>query len=144
MNEMRSMGRHTVGIDVGGTKTKACLVRCTDGVVLSERIEATPCAQGGKAVLELVRMLAADMHDEAKSLVGGATGLGVCVPELVTNKGEPASNWNFVPTAMSPLRKSFLFPVPGAACECCKWERPRSGPIPSLFTSSWSIPTPTT
>lgn len=95
MNEMRSAGQYTVGIDVGGTKTKSCLVRCADGAVLSERIEPTPCARGGKAVLDLVRMLAADMHGEAKSLVGGASGLGVCVPELVTNAGEPASNWNF-------------------------------------------------
>lgn len=90
-----SLGRHTIGIDVGGTKTKSCLVRCTDGAVLSERIEATPCAQGGKAVLELVRLLAADMQSEAMALVGGITGLGVCLPELVTNEGEPASNWNF-------------------------------------------------
>lgn len=87
--------RHTIGIDVGGTKTKSCLVRCSDGAVLSERIEATPCAQGGKAVLELVRALAADMHREARSLTGGSGGLGVCIPELVTNEGEPASNWNF-------------------------------------------------
>jgi glucokinase len=98
MHEPRSADRHghTIGIDVGGTKTKACLVRCSDGAVLAERIEATPCAEGGKAVLELVRALAADMHDQAKSLAGGGiAGLGVCIPELVTNDGKPASDWNF-------------------------------------------------
>jgi len=86
---------HAIGIDVGGTKTKACLVRLADGKVVAERLEATPCAQGGKAVLDLVEALATDMQREARHLVGTACPIGVCLPELVTNSGEAASAWNF-------------------------------------------------
>lgn len=95
VNEMPKSARHAIGIDVGGTKTKACIVRVADGQVIGSRIEATPCAEGGRAVLDLVRALAFDMQGEAAALVGATGGLGVCLPELVTVTGEPASNWNF-------------------------------------------------
>ncbi len=89
------MGKHAVGIDVGGTKTKACLVRLADGAVIAERTEPTRCQEGGAAVLELVASLAETIRHEGEGLGVETTGLGVCLPELVTGAGEPASAWNF-------------------------------------------------
>lgn len=87
--------QHAIGIDVGGTKTKACLVRLADGVVVAERTEPTPCQTGGQAVLDLVGVLAAEMEAEGKTRNLQTAGLGLCLPELVTRDGEPASAWNF-------------------------------------------------
>ncbi|OCP19164.1 MULTISPECIES: ROK family protein [unclassified Ensifer] len=89
------MSQHAIGIDVGGTKTKACLVRLADGAVVTERTEATPCQAGGRAVLELVGVLAEAMEAEGQARELETAGLGLCLPELVTGAGEPASAWNF-------------------------------------------------
>jgi len=86
---------YAIGVDVGGTKTKACLVRIADGAVLIEKTRPTPCAEGGSAVLDLVVDLAAEMQGEAGELVRTACPVGVCLPELVSNDGEPGSAWNF-------------------------------------------------
>jgi glucokinase len=87
---------YAIGVDVGGTKTKACLVRIADGAVLIAKTRATPCAQGGAAVLDLVVAMAAGMQREASELVrGAACPVGVCLPELLSNDGEPGSAWNF-------------------------------------------------
>ncbi|WP_183097048.1 ROK family protein [Mesorhizobium sp. YM1C-6-2] len=85
-----------IGVDVGGTKTKACLVRIADGAVLIEKTRTTPCAEGGAAVLDLVVAMAAETQREAGELTRGeACPVGVCLPELVSNEGEPESAWNF-------------------------------------------------
>ncbi|WP_029058153.1 ROK family protein [Stappia stellulata] len=89
------MTGHAIGIDVGGTKTKACIVRLSDGRVVAERTEATPCREGGEAVLDLVCGLAAGMQDRATAQGLGVAALGICLPELVTRDGEAASAWNF-------------------------------------------------
>jgi glucokinase len=87
---------YAIGVDVGGTKTKACLVRIADGAVLIEKTKATPCAEGGGAVLDLVVAMAAETQREAVELTrGAACPVGVCLPELVSNEGEPGSAWNF-------------------------------------------------
>ena len=87
---------YAIGVDVGGTKTKACLVRIADGAVLIEKTRATPCAEGGVAVLDLVVAMAAETQREAGELTrGAACPVGVCLPELVSNGGEPGSAWNF-------------------------------------------------
>lgn len=87
---------YAIGVDVGGTKTKACLVRIADGAVLIEKTRPTPCAEGGTAVLDLVVAMAADVQREAGELVRDAPcPVGVCLPELVSNEGEPGSAWNF-------------------------------------------------
>lgn len=87
---------YAIGVDVGGTKTKACLVRVADGAVLIEKTQPTPCAEGGAAVLDLVVAMAAEMQREAGELTQGrGCPVGVCLPELVTNQGEPGSAWNF-------------------------------------------------
>jgi glucokinase len=86
---------YAVGVDVGGTKTRACLVRIADGTVLIERTRPTPCAEGGAAVLDLVVAMAAETLREAGELTRAACPVGVCLPELVSNEGEPGSAWNF-------------------------------------------------
>ncbi|UDF32721.1 UNVERIFIED_ORG: ROK family protein (plasmid) [Roseateles sp. XES5] len=89
------MTQHAIGIDVGGTKTKACIVRLSDGAVVDERTEATSCQNGGGAVLDLVCDLAAAMQARAGAEGIDVDALGICLPELVTREGEPASAWNF-------------------------------------------------
>ena len=89
------MTAHAIGIDVGGTKTKACIIRLSDGAVIAERTEATPCQSGGGAVLDLVCDLAAAMQARAGEKGIAVEALGICLPELVTREGEPASAWNF-------------------------------------------------
>ena len=86
---------YAIGVDVGGTKTKACLVRIADGAVLIEKTRPTPCAEGGAAVLDLVVAMAAGIQREAGELTRAACPVGVCLPELVSNEGEPGSAWNF-------------------------------------------------
>ena len=87
---------YAVGVDVGGTKTRACLVRIADGAVLIENTLPTPCADGGAAVLDLVVAMASRVLRDAAELAGGKNcPVGVCLPELVTNDGEPGSARNF-------------------------------------------------
>lgn len=87
---------YAIGVDVGGTKTKACLVRITDGTVLIEKTRPTPCTEGGAAVLDVVVAMAAETQREAGEFARGtACPVGVCLPELVSNEGEPSSAWNF-------------------------------------------------
>ena len=89
------MTEHAIGIDVGGTKTKACIVKLSDGAVIAERTKATPCQSGGGAVLDLVCDLTAAMQARAGEEGIAIEALGICLPELVTREGEPASAWNF-------------------------------------------------
>jgi glucokinase len=87
---------YAIGVDVGGTKTKACLVRIADGAVLIEKTRPTPCAEGGAAVLDLVVAMATEVQREAGELTRSENcPVGVCLPELVSNEGEPGSAWNF-------------------------------------------------
>lgn len=96
MNNPPDIDACAIGVDVGGTKTKACLVRLVDGAVLIDRTLPTPCSQGGAAVLDLVVAMTAGIEREAGEFTRGADcPVGVCIPELVTNDGEPASAWNF-------------------------------------------------
>ncbi len=96
MSDISPGDAYTIGVDVGGTKTKACLARIADGTVLIEKTRPTPCAEGGAAVLDLVVAMAAETQREAGELTrGAACPVGVCLPELVSNEGEPGSAWNF-------------------------------------------------
>ena len=96
MADPRPDERCAVGVDVGGTKTRACLVRIADGAVLTELTRPTPCAEGGAAVLELVvAMTEQTLRDAGEITRGYDCPVGVCLPELVSNDGEPGSAWNF-------------------------------------------------
>lgn len=61
-----------VGLDIGGTKTAAALVR-PDGVVLDRRQAATPAGSGPAAVLDTAARLAADLLPGAGA---GPVGVG--------------------------------------------------------------------
>ncbi|MEQ1941642.1 ROK family protein [Mesorhizobium sp. VNQ89] len=88
--------QYAIGVDVGGTKTKACLVGMESGEVLIERTRSTPCEQGGTAVLDLVVAMATEIQREAGEIIRGEVcPVGVCLPELVSNEGEVGSGWNF-------------------------------------------------
>jgi len=88
--------QYAIGVDVGGTKTKACLVGMETGEVLIERTRPTPCEQGGTAVLDLVVAMATEIQREAGEITRGENcSVGVCLPELVSNEGEVGSGWNF-------------------------------------------------
>jgi polyphosphate glucokinase len=64
------------GVDIGGTGIKAALVELDTGVLASERIRVpTPQPAKPEAVIEIVRMLAAD--------VGWTGKIGVAVPAVV-------------------------------------------------------------
>lgn len=90
------MSELAIGVDVGGTKTKACLISTADGAVLIDRTRPTPCAEGGVAVLDLVVAMATEIQREAAELTRvKPCPVGVCLPELVSNEGEPGSAWNF-------------------------------------------------
>ncbi len=96
MNSPADIDACAIGVDVGGTKTKACLVRMFDGAVLIDRTLPTPCSEGGAAVLDrVVAMIARIKHEAGEFTRGGDCPIGICLPELVTNAGEPASAWNF-------------------------------------------------
>lgn len=96
MDEPSRGDSYAIGVDVGGTKTKACLVSIADGAVLIEKTRPTPCADGGAAVLDLVVAMATEVKRQAGGLIRNAhCPLGVCLPELVGNDGEPGSAWNF-------------------------------------------------
>ncbi|MBL8578322.1 MAG: ROK family protein [Mesorhizobium sp.] len=87
---------YAVGVDVGGTKTKACLVAMETGDVLIERTRPTECERGGTAVLDLVVAMATEIQREAGEIIRGEVcPVGVCLPELVSNEGEVGSGWNF-------------------------------------------------
>ena len=81
-----------IGIDIGGTKMFGCLFGDNERSPVDSRLAATAHAEGGEAVLRQ----AADM---ARSLIAVAPGsvetIGVALPELVDNRGQPASAWSF-------------------------------------------------
>jgi glucokinase len=81
-----------VGIDAGGTKLAAGLVDTTVGRVLDRRQASSDPARGGAAVL-------ADCLALARAVVGSqpADGVGIAVPELVSQEGEITThdNWDW-------------------------------------------------
>ena len=80
-----------IGLDVGGTKLAAGLVR-TDGTILARRTIATNAARGGEAVLQDCLALVGELRAEAVTagVEPVAIGLGVC--ELVDLAGNVISD----------------------------------------------------
>ena len=87
-----------IGIDVGGTKIAAGVVRFPEGRILTQRIISTAPARGGEAVLDDVAALATELA-VGQSIQG--VGLGVC--ELVGPDGRILSansiDWTDQPLA---------------------------------------------
>ena len=84
--------RTALGIDVGGTKIAAAIVDLDDGTVSNRRRIPTDRDDGGQAVVARIRNLVQDILAKAEV---APTGVGIGLPELVTNAGVPASSWNF-------------------------------------------------
>lgn len=70
------MGIAALGLDIGGTKTAAALVRA-DGTVLASRSAPTPAAEGPDAVLSLAAELARAVRAEAGAHAVAVVGAGV-------------------------------------------------------------------
>jgi glucokinase len=138
-----------IGIDVGGTKIAAGMMRCPGGARSRARVVPTDAGRGGRAVLDLVVALARELKEEGRRTAAdvGAIGVGIC--ELVSREGEIASanciHWQGLPvraelSAIAPVVleadvraaalaesrfgagrpfKNFLYITVGTGISCC-------------------------
>lgn len=118
-----------IGVDVGGTKCAAGLVRIADGHILATRLQPTCAERGGAAVLADVIALARSLQEEATQLHVSAMAIGVGVAELVGVDGKVLSDatirWLNVAVA-AELQAATGLPVKleadvraAARCEAC-------------------------
>ncbi len=84
----KSHVEHVIGIDVGGTKIAAGLVRIQDGQILAHRHAPTLPARGGQAVLDDVISIAHSLQLESRQLSAPVCAIGVGIAELVSPRGE--------------------------------------------------------
>ncbi|MDZ4780375.1 MAG: ROK family protein [Planctomycetia bacterium] len=84
-------GKYAIGVDVGGTKVAAGLVRLDDGAVLARRLTPTLPERGGQAVLDDVLSIAASLLEESQRLDAVPRSVGVGLAELVSPRGEVLS-----------------------------------------------------
>ncbi len=82
---------HIIGVDVGGTKCAAGLVRLPDGQVLARRLQPTAAERGGQAVLTDVIDIVCSLQEEATRLGVAPTAVGVGIAELVSPQGRVLS-----------------------------------------------------
>jgi glucokinase len=80
-----------IGVDIGGTKSAAGLVRLDEGRVIARREEATRPERGGVAVLEDVIALVESLQVEAKQLSVQPSSIGIGICELVSRDGRVLS-----------------------------------------------------
>lgn len=80
--------RTLIGVDVGGTKCAAGLVRATDGKVLGRRLKPTQPHRGGEVVLADVVETVQSLQREAAELQINASAIGIGVAELVGTDGK--------------------------------------------------------
>ena len=80
-----------IGVDVGGTKCAAGLVRIADGAVVARLQEPTRPEQGGAALLATVVEMTKELLGEAAKLDVVVAGVGVGVAELVDPGGRIVS-----------------------------------------------------
>lgn len=79
--------RTLIGVDVGGTKCAAGLVRAADGEVLVRRLMPTQPHRGGEAVLTDVVATIQSLEREARELAIDVSAIGIGVAELVGTDG---------------------------------------------------------
>lgn len=96
-------GRVAIGIDLGGTKVAGGVVDLDSGRILAGAMQPTPLKEGGRAILDCVVAVAAQMSGQARHLGLTCAGVGVGVPELVDNEGRVASDWNFDWLSLDPI-----------------------------------------
>jgi glucokinase len=89
---MSSQPSQTIGIDIGGTKIAAGLVRFPAGTILANQIVPTQAQRGEQAILEDIARLTTDLAGAAaeNGMSLGGIGLGLC--ELVDPEGQIFSN----------------------------------------------------
>jgi glucokinase len=80
-----------VGIDVGGTKIAAGIVRFPSAKVTARRTILTRPQRGGEAILADVMELARNLSAQAQRLSTSFGGIGVAVAELVDTAGNVSS-----------------------------------------------------
>lgn len=90
--ENTSQFEHVIGIDVGGTKCAAGIVRLPDGHVLARQLQPTNADQGGAAVLADVIELVKSLQKDAAQLRVAPMAIGVGVAELIGIDGKVLSD----------------------------------------------------
>jgi glucokinase len=86
-----SSGSYAIGVDVGGTKVAAGLVRLVDGAVLTRRFTPTLPERGGRAVLDDVLAIVQSLLEESKRLDAIPRSVGIGLAELVSPRGKVLS-----------------------------------------------------
>ena len=85
---------HSIGIDLGGTKTAGALVSFPSSKILKKEIVPTLPGRGGGAVLEDTIALAKRLKAFAASLEIEVAGIGIGIAELVNRRGEITSEYS--------------------------------------------------
>lgn len=100
-----------LGLDVGGTKIAAGVVRFPDGRVVARQQIPTPIGQGSEAVLEACHQLGSELAAAARShgRTIHAVGVGLC--ELVDPSGRPRSSATLAWETL-PVRERFASIAP--------------------------------
>jgi glucokinase len=83
--------QYAIGVDIGGTKCAAGLVRLDEGRVTARRELATRPERGGMAVLNDVITLVESLQQEAKQLSVQPSSVGIGICELVSRDGRVLS-----------------------------------------------------
>jgi glucokinase len=79
--------QYAIGVDIGGTKCAAGLVRLDEGRVIARRELATHPERGGMAVLKDVIALIQSLQQDAKQLCVQPYSIGIGICELVSRDG---------------------------------------------------------
>jgi glucokinase len=99
---------YAIGVDIGGTKCAAGLVRVRDGEVVSRRLQPTAPERGAEAILTEVAGQIQSLAEEGRRLGAEAKAAGVGIAELVSPEGRVLSGatipWREVEVAVE-LRK---------------------------------------
>src|SRR5262245_40731301 len=80
-----------IGIDVGGTKIAAGIVRFPGGERGHARVVPTKAERGGQAVLDDVLGLARELAGVSQKSDGNVSAIGLGICELVNRNGQLAS-----------------------------------------------------
>jgi glucokinase len=94
-----------IGVDVGGTKIAAGVVR-PDGKIVGWEKSSTPRKQGASAVMEVVMRSIRDVMRDAGLKARRLRGIGVGLPGVVDQKGEKLLAAPNVPLAGYPIAKA--------------------------------------
>ncbi len=101
-----------IGVDVGGTKCAAGLIRLPQGDVLARRLQPTRASRDGTAVLADVIELINALVAESSALGAAPVAVGVGVAELVGCEGRVLSDatiaWSNLPIAESAAQATKL------------------------------------